>query len=222
MTARSTFLAPHVQAFFTQHLCQHKQASPQTIASYRDTFRLLLHFAERRLKKAPSALGLADLDAPLVGAFLHHVENERGNSARSRNVRLAAIRSFFRYAALQEPEHAGLIQRVLAMPNKRFERRPVDFLVRPEIDALLGAPDRSTWAGRRDHALRPHLPRRRKELRLTGALSADWCAIAHQSAAFAPVNFRLSTSDCQLPTAQWCAMSAQPSTSSGLRGGGPT
>lgn len=142
-----------LEAFFLDRLIQQRRVSPFTVASYRDTFRLLLRFAERRLNKAPSALRLADLDAPLVGAFLHHVENDRGNSARSRNVRLAAIRSFFRYAALQEPEHAGLIQRVLAMPNKRFERRPVDFLVRPEIDALLGAPDRSTWAGRRDHAL---------------------------------------------------------------------
>lgn len=142
-----------LEAFFLDRLRQQRRVSPYTIASYRDTFRLLLGFAERRLKKAPSALGLSDLDAPLIGAFLHHVESERGNTARSRNVRLAAIRSFFRYAALQEPEHAGLIQRVLAMPNKRFERRPIDFLVRPEIDALLGAPDRNTWAGRRDHAL---------------------------------------------------------------------
>jgi site-specific recombinase XerD len=142
-----------LEAFFLDRLIQQRRVSPYTVASYRDTFRLLLRFAERRLKKAPSALRLADLDAPLVGAFLHHVENERSNTARSRNVRLAAIRSFFRYAALHAPEHAGLIQRVLAMPNKRFERRPIDFLVRSEIDALLGAPDRSTWAGRRDHAL---------------------------------------------------------------------
>jgi integrase/recombinase XerD len=153
MKRAMTDLPRLLEAFFLDRLIQQRRVSPYTVASYRDTFRLLLHFAERRLKKAPSALRLADLDAPLVGAFLHHVENERGNSARSRNVRLAAIRSFFRYAALQEPEHAGLIQRVLAMPNKRFERRPVDFLVRPEIDALLGAPDRDTWAGRRDHAL---------------------------------------------------------------------
>ena len=142
-----------LETFFLDRLRQQRRMSPYTIASYRDTFRLLLRFAERRLKKAPSTLRLSDLDAPLIGAFLHHVESERGNTARSRNVRLAAIRSFFRYADLQEPEHAGPIQRVLAMPNKRFERRPIDFLVRPEIDALLGAPDRSTWAGRRDHAL---------------------------------------------------------------------
>ena len=153
MKRATTDLPRLLEAFFLDRLIQQRRVSPYTVASYRDTFRLLLRFAERRLKKAPSALRLADLDAPLIGAFLHHVESERGNSARSRNVRLAAIRSFFRYAALQEPEHAGLIQRVLAMPNKRFERRPVDFLVRPEIDALLGAPDRSTSAGRRDHVL---------------------------------------------------------------------
>ena len=153
MKRAMTNLPRLLEAFFLDRLIQQRRVSPYTIASYRDTFRLLLGFAERRLKKAPSALRLADLDAPLIGAFLHHVENERGNTARSRNVRLAAIRSFFRYAAFQEPEQAGLIQRVLAMPNKRFERRPIDFLVRPEVDALLGAPDRSSWAGRRDHAL---------------------------------------------------------------------
>lgn len=142
-----------LEAFFVDRLTRQRRVSPYTIASYRDTFRLLLGFAERRLRKAPSALRLDDLDAPLIGAFLDYVENERGNSPRSRNVRLAAIRSFFRYAALQEPEHAGLIQRVLAMPNKRFERRPVDFLAGPEIDALLAAPDRSTWSGHRDHVL---------------------------------------------------------------------
>ena len=142
-----------LETFFLDRLLQQRRASPYTIASYRDSFRLLLAFAQKRLQKAPSVLLLQDLDAPLISAFLDHVENERGNSPRSRNVRLAAIRSFFRYAALQEPKHAGLIQRVLAMPNKRFERRPIDFLVRAEIDALLAAPDRSTWSGRRDHAL---------------------------------------------------------------------
>ena len=110
------------------------------MASYRDTFRLLLAFAQKRLQKAPSALRLDDLDAPLISAFLDHVENERGNSPRSRNVRLAAIRSFFRYAALQEPTHAALIQRVLAMPNKRFERRPIDFLIGPRSMRYLRRP----------------------------------------------------------------------------------
>lgn len=142
-----------LEAFFLDRLVQQRRASPYTIASYRDTFRMLVTFAQKRLQRAPSALRLADLDAPLISSFLDYMETERGNSARSRNVRLAAIRSFFRYAALQEPQHAGLIQRVLAMPNKRFERRPIDFLVRAEIDALLAAPDRNTWAGRRDHAL---------------------------------------------------------------------
>jgi site-specific recombinase XerD len=142
-----------LEGFFTDRLIRQRRASPYTIASYRDTFRLLLNFAQRRIKKAPAALALTDLDAPLIGAFLDHVEKERGNSARSRNVRLAAIRSFFRYVALQEPLHSALIQRVLAMPNKRFDRRPIDFLTRPEIDALLAAPDRATRSGRRDHAL---------------------------------------------------------------------
>ena len=146
-------LARLLEAFFLDRLIRQKRVSPYTVASYRDTFRLLLTFAERQLGRAPSALRLADIDAPLIGSFLDYVEKERGNSARSRNVRLAAIRSFFRYAALQEPTHAGLIQRVLAMPNKRFERRPIDFLVGPEIEALLRAPDRNTWSGRRDHAL---------------------------------------------------------------------
>jgi integrase/recombinase XerD len=150
---RSSDFPRLLEAFFLDRLIQQRRASPYTIASYRDTFRLLVTFAQKRLQRAPSALRLADLDAPLISAFLDYVETERGNSARSRNVRLAAIRSFFRYAALEEPRHAGLIQRVLAMPNKRFERRPIDFLVRAEIDALLAAPDRKTWAGRRDHAL---------------------------------------------------------------------
>lgn len=152
MTAEAK-LAGLLQAFFHVRLIAQKRASSHTIASYRDTFRLLLVFAHERIAKPPAALTLDDLDAPLVGAFLAHVENERGNSARSRNVRLAAIRSFFRYAAFQEPGHAALIQRVLAMPNKRFERRPIAFLNRAEIAALLAAPDRSRWSGRRDHAL---------------------------------------------------------------------
>lgn len=142
-----------LETFFLDRLIRQRRVSPYTIASYRDTFRLLLSFAESRIHKVPSALRLEDLDAPLIGAFLDYVENERGNTPRSRNVRLAAIRSFFRYAALHEPQHAGLIQRILAMPNKRFERRPIDFLIRPEIDALLAAPDRSTWSGHRDHVL---------------------------------------------------------------------
>jgi integrase/recombinase XerD len=142
-----------LEAFFTDRLMRQRQASPHTVASYRDAFRLLLRFAQQRLRKEPSTLDLEHIDAPLVGAFLEHLEKERGISARSRNVRLAAIHSFFRYAALHEPQHSGLIQRVLAMPSKRYHRKPVEFLTRPEINALLAVPDQATWAGRRDRTL---------------------------------------------------------------------
>jgi len=140
-------------AFFTDRLMQQRQASPHTIASYRDTFRLLLQFAQRRLKKSPSSLAMEDLDTPFVGAFLNYLEKERHNSARSRNVRLAAIHSFFRYVMWQEPPYAALAQRILAMPSKRYTRRPVTYLTLPEVDALLAAPDLNTWAGRRDRTL---------------------------------------------------------------------
>jgi integrase/recombinase XerD len=146
-------IAGLLEAFFTKRLMQERQASPHTIAAYRDTFRLLFVFVQQRLKKAPSALTVADLDAPLIGAFLDHLERSRGNKARTRNARLAALHSFFRYVALQEPAHAALIQRVLAMPNKRYHRTTVDFLTREEMEALLAAPDRATWIGRRDHAM---------------------------------------------------------------------
>jgi len=148
-----TSLAPLLEAFFTERLQRQRQASPHTIAAYRDAFRLLLGFAEKRLGKPPSHLLLADVDAPFVSAFLDHVEKDRGNSARSRNARLAAIRSFFRFAALYEPAHGALIQRVLAIPQKRFDRALVTFLTRAEIEALLAEPDRMTRLGRRDHAL---------------------------------------------------------------------
>jgi len=141
-----------LECFFTQRLMAQRQASLHTIASYRDTFRLLLEFAQKRLYKAPSKMELADLDPPLIGAFLDTLEKSRGNSARSRNLRLTAIRSFFHYAAFEEPAQSALIQRVLAMPSKRYEKRLVGFLTRPEIDALLAAPDPKRWAGRRDHA----------------------------------------------------------------------
>ena len=141
-----------LERFFTQRLIAQRQASPHTIASYRDTFRLLLRFASHRLHTAPSALTLDDLDPAVIGAFLDSVESQRNNSARSRNLRLTAIRSFFRYAAFEAPAQSGLIQRVLAMPSKRYEHKLVGFLTRPEIDALLAAPDRHTWLGRRDHA----------------------------------------------------------------------
>ncbi len=140
-----------LECFFLQRLMAQRQVSPHTIRSYRDTFRLLLQFASKRLHKLPSVLTLADLDPGLIGAFLDQLEKERGNSARSRNLRLTAIRSFFRYAAFEEPSQSGLIQRVLAMPSKRYEKKLVSFLTRPEIDAVLAAPDRNTWAGRRDH-----------------------------------------------------------------------
>ena len=134
-----------LERFFTQRLTAQRQASPHTIASYRDTFRLLLQFASQRLHTSPSALALADLDPALIGAFLDGLETGRGNSARSRNLRLTAIRSFFRYAAFEDPAQSGLIQRVLAMPSKRYEKKLVGFLTRPEINAVLAAPDRHTW-----------------------------------------------------------------------------
>lgn len=142
-----------LQSFFTERLMAQRQASPHTIASYRDTFRLLLQFAQRRLKKPPSHLMLEDLKAPFIGAFLEHVEKDRNNGARSRNLRLTAIRSFFRYAAFQEPGQSAHIQRVLAIPTKRQDRALIDFLTPPEIKALLTAPDQTTWSGRRDYAL---------------------------------------------------------------------
>jgi len=146
-------LAPLLEGFFTERLLQQRQASPNTVAAYRDTFRLLLGYAHRKLGKQPTGLTLGQLDAPFIGAFLEHLEKQRGNCVRTRNARLAAIHSFFRYAALREPSCAALIQRVLAIPHKRFERALVTFLTRPEMDALLAAPDRSTWLGHRDYAL---------------------------------------------------------------------
>ena len=146
-------LAALLEAFFTDRLMGQRRVSPHTIASYRDSFRLLLEYAQRRLGKPPSTLSLEDLDARFVGGFLDHLEKERGNSPRSRNLRLTAIHSFFRYVAFLEPGHASLIQRVLAIPSKRYLHGLVAFLSRPEMEALLAAPDRATWAGRRDHAL---------------------------------------------------------------------
>ena len=142
-----------LQAFFTDRLLRQRQASPHTIAGYRDCFRLLLQFAKERLDKMPSQLRIEDLDAPFIGLFLDHLEGTRKNSARTRNVRLGAIHSFFRYVALEEPAHALHCQRILAVPNKRHEKRPIDFLNREEIDALLAVPNPSTWIGRRDRTL---------------------------------------------------------------------
>ena len=142
-----------LQSFFTQRLFRQRHASGHTIAGYRDAFRLLLRYAAERLGKTPSNLLLEDLDASFIGQFLDHLERDRGNSARTRNARLAAIHSFFRYVALEEPAQALLCQCVLAMPNKRHERRLIEFLHREEIDALIAAPNPSTWIGRRDRTL---------------------------------------------------------------------
>ena len=142
-----------LQAFFMDRLMQQRQASSHTVASYRDTFHLLLQYAQRRLGKAPSNLTVSELDTPLLGAFLDYLEHERKNSARSRNVRLAAIHSFFRYVALHAPEHSAVAQRVLAMPSKRYTRSPIAYLTQLEVGALLAAPDLTTWSGRRDRAL---------------------------------------------------------------------
>ena len=149
----TTTLSSLLQSFFTDRLMSQREASPHTIASYRDTFRLLLAFAEKQLKKPPSKLTLDDLDAPFIGAFLDHIESYRHNGARTRNLRLTAIRSFFQYAAFQEPTRSAHIQRVLAIPAKRHERPLIAFLTHPEIQALLAAPDGTTWMGRRDRAL---------------------------------------------------------------------
>jgi site-specific recombinase XerD len=148
----TTSLAPLLERFFTQRLMQQRKASPHTIRSYRDSFRQFLTFAQQRLHRPPSRLNIEQIDAPLVAAFLEELEKQRSLTVRSRNLRLTAIHSFFRYAVFELPDHAAQIQRVLAIPSKRFTRTLVSFLSRTEVDALLAAPDRSTWSGRRDHA----------------------------------------------------------------------
>jgi integrase/recombinase XerD len=145
--------APTLQAFFTDRLARQRQASGHTIAAYRDAVKLLLMFAERQTGRPPSRLDIADLDAPLIGAFLNQLETSRGNSARTRNARLAAIHSLFRYAALRHPEDAAVIARVLAIPPKRFDKALITYLTEEEITALLAAPDQGTGTGLRDHAL---------------------------------------------------------------------
>ena len=152
MTTTRTSLAPLLERFFTQRLMQQRHASPHTISSYRDTFRQLLKFIQQRLRKPPSRLAFEEIDAPLIAQFLDHLEKHQGLSIRSRNLRLTAIRSFFRYAAFEAPAFSAQIQRVLAIPSKRFTRALVNFLTRSEVDALLAAPDPLTWFGRRDHA----------------------------------------------------------------------
>jgi integrase/recombinase XerD len=148
-----TALAPTLQAFFEERLIAQRNASPRTVAAYRDTMRLLLRFAQQQTGKQPYQLDFADLDAQLIGSFLDHLEDQRGNSPRTRNARLAAIHSLYRYSALRHPEHAQTIGRVLEIPTKRYERALISFLDLQEIKALLAAPDRSHWIGRRDHAL---------------------------------------------------------------------
>jgi len=145
-------LAALLQRFFTQRLMRQRQASPHTISSYRDSFRQFLKFVQQRLRKPPSRLTFEEIDAPLIVAFLDELEKHQGVSVRSRNLRLTAIHSFFQYAAFEAPAHSAQIQRVLAIPSKRFTRTLVQFLTRPEVDALLAAPDQFTWSGRRDHA----------------------------------------------------------------------
>lgn len=146
-------VAALIERYFTERLIRQRNVSANTVASYRDTFRLLFTFAMARLHKPPSALALDDLDAPFIGAFLEDLEANRGAGVRTRNLRLTAIRSFFRFASFEEPAYSAHIQRVLAIPSKRHDKRQLSFLTRPEIEALLAAPDRTTWLGRRDHAL---------------------------------------------------------------------
>ena len=146
-------LAPALQAYFTERLITQRSSSPETIAAYRDAFRLLLRFAQEQTGKQPFELDIDDLDAPLIGSFLKHLEDDRGNGPRTRNARLGAIHSFYRFAALEHPEHAHTIARVMAIPTKRHERNTVTYLDRDEIKALLAAPSLDTWLGRRDHAL---------------------------------------------------------------------
>jgi integrase/recombinase XerD len=153
MTTGSLLIAPHLHAFFTTYLGQHKRASPQTVASCRDTFRLLLLFIKDTKRIEPAALELTELDVPTILAFLTHLEEHRGNTVRSRNIRLSAIRSFFRFVALRDPERVDLVTRILAIPVKRQEKKLIGYLTREEIEAVLAAPDRSQWVGRRDYAL---------------------------------------------------------------------
>jgi site-specific recombinase XerD len=148
-----TAIAATLQTFFTQRLVQQRQASPHTIAAYRDTLRMLLVFAGQKTGTAPSRLDIADLDAPMVASFLNHLERDRSNSVRTRNARLAAIHSLFAFAALHHPEHAGDISRVLAIPAKRADQTIIGFLTEPEVETLLASPDRATRTGRRDHAM---------------------------------------------------------------------
>lgn len=146
-------LSSMVQSFFTQHLTEHKQVSPRTVTAYRDTFRLLFTFLQNKTSHTPSEVEIQELDAPIILEFLDHLESARGNQARSRNARLSAIRSFFKYASVRDVEHLAIANRVLAIPNKRAARPMITYLTRPEVDAILAVPNRETWLGSRDHAL---------------------------------------------------------------------
>ena len=148
-----TLIAPTLQSFFTDRLVKQRQASGQTIASYRDSLRLLIVYVNEKTGKNPCRLDWCDLDTEMIASFLDHLENERHNTPRTRNLRLTAIRSLFAYASLRHPEHAALMQRVLAIPPKRFDKPTVSFLTATEIDAVIDAPDRSRWEGRRDRAM---------------------------------------------------------------------
>ena len=153
MNAPVTLVGPHLQRFFAEHLAMHKHASPGTVGSYRDTFRLLLQFMQDTTRIAPTALPVAAIDADAILTFLNHIERNRRCSVRSRNARLAAIRAFFRFVSLHDPACLGMATRIMAIPNKRCEKKLVGFLSRAEVKALIAAPDRRTWSGRRDHAL---------------------------------------------------------------------
>jgi integrase/recombinase XerD len=149
----SSNVAALIECYFTERLMRQRNVSPNTIASYRDTFRLLFTFAQARLRKPPSDLALDEMDAPFISAFLDHLEKKRGAGVRTRNLRLTAIRSFFRFASFEEPAYSAHIQRVIAIPSKRHDKGQVHFLTRPEIEAILATPDRTTWLGRRDYSL---------------------------------------------------------------------
>jgi integrase/recombinase XerD len=153
MKSTAPLLGPHLQAFFTEHLTHHKRVSPETIASVRDTFRLLLKYLRTRSGIEPAKLHITHLDASTILAFLDHLEQHRGNTVRSRNIRLSAVRTFFRYLAFRDPDRLGQVTQILAIPVKRQEKRLIRALNREEMDAIVAAPDRSCWKGRRDHAL---------------------------------------------------------------------
>lgn len=168
-------VATLIERYFTDRLMRHRNVSANTIASYRDTFRLLFTFGQARLGKSPSVLVLDDLDAPFISAFLADLETKRGASVRTRNSRLTAIRSFFRFMSFEEPAYSAHIQRVLAIPPKRHDKRQVHFLTRAEIEAILGCPDRTTWLGRRDYTLL--LLAAQTGLRLSELISLDRDAV---------------------------------------------